>query len=190
MTPIQAQQKIAEILFKLSGENNGRKISVRIGYGNRLKIPSGIDQGNCDAGMSGGFISIWLNSSSTDCKASGFAEIEGKDAHISEVIYETRMTIHAQRCGSFDLLHRLKNEFCHPSNTIDFGSDIIETPRFGDIIDVSALADGDEFEDRAESVLTVRHRDRTARLLTECVTYCANEIQKITKPEEQETLCH
>lgn len=188
MTPTQALNLIASVLFERSGFNGERKIQVRLGYGNRLKPPSGLDDGNCDAGMAGGFISLWLNSSALDCKTSGFQKVEGKDAHVSEVIYDARITVHAQRCGSFDLLHRLKAEFCHPANTIDFGRDIIGTPEFGNIIDVSALADGDEFEDRAESVLTVRFRDRTAKIL-DCVTFCASEINK-NQPTEQETLCH
>lgn len=201
MTPNQVLTKIASILFdrsgysvwtKEDGTKEKRKIAVRLGYGNRLKIPAGIDQGNCDKGMSGGFISLWLNTSDVECKAQSFEKLDelgGAIAQISEVLYEARITVHAQRCGSFDLLHRLRSEFCHPNNEIDFGDGICGTPEFGRILDVTALGDGDEFEDRAESVLTVRFIDRAAKELP-CVSYCAREITKINEASQEEASCH
>ena len=124
MTPTEVLNHLASVLYNRANagkSDSDRWIAVRLGYGNRLKPPGGLDQGNCDAGMSGGFISLWLNSSEIDCKAQGFCEIEGVEglAHVTEVISEARITVHAQRCGSFDLLHRLKMDFCHPA--LDLG---------------------------------------------------------------------
>ena len=187
MTPTEALNHLASILFHRSGDYKSRKVAVRLGYGNRLKVPAGIDQSNCDAGMSGGFISLWLNASELDCKAHGFTKIEGKDVFVSETISDVRITVHAQRCGSFDRLHRLKSEFCHPGNSIPFHDDIISA-EFGTILDVTALGQGDEFEDRAESVLTLRVRDITVKKLP-CVTYCASPIYKDQK-EQETSLCH
>ena len=178
MTPTQALNHLACVLFDLAGnDEKGRKVAVRLGYGNRLKVPAGLDQGNCGSEMAGGFISLWLTGSDVDCKSGGFQECEGEVVDISEVVYETRITVHAQRCGSFDRLHNIKGDFCHHNHGVELHADIFETPTFGTILDVSAIADGDEFEDRAEMTMTVKHRDRTAKRLN-CVTLCMEEIMK------------
>ena len=188
MKPNELLNTIARIIFERVNRNNeGPVIAVRLGYGNRLAVPDGVDESNKQSNLNAGFISLWQTGIDRDCKVDGFREIDGETVHVSEVIYEARITVHARRCNSLDRLHMLKAEFCHPANTIDFGGDILGTPEFGSITNVSALATTDQFEDRAESILTVRFRDQTLKV-TGCTAVCFSGVEK-TQIIETETLC-
>lgn len=192
MTPTQTLNHLASIFFELINRDQEQITAVRLGYGNRLKVPDGFDGGNCQTDLSNGFISLWLTGSDVDCKSHGFCEVEegGQTLNVSEVVYETRITVHAQRCDSFDRLNAINGILCHPDNGLAFNEDIRETPRFSTILDVSAISDGDEFEDRAETTMTVYHRHRTVTKLP-CVTLCTEQIEKFnTETNEPEAVCH
>ena len=193
MTPSQVKTELARILSALAGfDAKKRKIPV-IDQNNKV-VGSDTDERlskTCESDLSQSFIRLrFRNSPQPSCRVVSRCLIkempEGAalaekgynpeaSVQVIETGYEIMFTVTAVRCNSMDILHQVRQEFNNRPFGHELHPQIKNIPVVGDITDVSAFSASDDFQDRAETTITVEYCDRSISF-PNCKPICFGEI--------------
>ena len=186
MKPSVLMETIASNLYALSGnDRSGKKIDVRFGYNNELRASSSLEIGACPNEHSSGHLVLYPPTITELCKSDGVCALSDltddfecdRDVEVTQLEYSAAFDLQAFRCGSMDLLHLIRQSLSASGCGHTFHKDINFVKVTGTIFDISSIATGDEWEDRAQTTLTVEFIDRAVCEIP-CATLCMDTVIK------------